>query len=796
MSLALLGSNKLVTAQTTPDGSVILVTSDGTVIPTGGSSALKKDSDGWNVVRASVGFVQDYDGVLLELSANEPGFYGARRVKNLFLNPQNFSSAGGTVNFVPNGSDLAVSTMVYPDTDNTEGLTATNAITGNGYLVASPFGNSQYALPQGIYATRLTYKVTSGQITGWTHQQRTGGAAIGSESNSFNFTASGDWENYSATIQHFEKHNGFTLHPFCSGNATASLCYPQVEDVTGHKAGKEINSEFVPTGTGTGTEWYDVAFAATRTNPSTIYGQDNGVVTYGGALTIAAAPASLTTIKGLLVEPAATNKVTAWNTAGHVGVAVLDGVSTLAAYTNRTPALTGNTDVLLDSRSSRLVYNATDIALVDGGAGTDSITSTVTNFVAAGFRAGQSVWVWRANTPTANGEVQGPFDITSVTANTIVLPTGAVTARSSGNATHIMRVPDVDDKILIGLNNGTYHSTTVNAVTIPPYNATFASHDSVVVAVATAPATNGGYGGSNNNRAVYYYNSADLGITITGGTGATLELVHDFAALRDSGLGFACRSGLVYKMYGGTSGTALFKFDGAVGATGVNTLSVYGRRISGSGSTPYIQLDAHAGTDSMATASVYERAEIEVNSANTVARLLVGVGSGVTAYIVLPQMEAGSLLTTPIVTSGAAATRSGTVVSKPWGIDKQNGISASFKYTPTSIATTEEQVLWSVYQDSDNHLSIELTGSTMRARKRAHGINYDSTLAVTAVVGTTMAIAASFTTAGVSLTVNSVAGSSQTDGRSLVLHREAVHQIGGRAAVASACGTFMDLTVI
>lgn len=70
------------------------------------------------------------------------------------------------------------------------------------------------------------------------------------------------------------------------------------------------------------------------------------------------------------------------------------------------------------------VLTATDIAAVDGGAGADSLTSAAGAFLTAGFAVGDSIIV-AGFTGGAAGLI-GPFEILSVDAGTITVPTGSL----------------------------------------------------------------------------------------------------------------------------------------------------------------------------------------------------------------------------------------------------------------------------------------------------------------------------------------------------------------------------------
>lgn len=97
--------------------------------------------------------------------------------------------------------------------------------------------------------------------------------------------------------------------------------------------------------------------------------------------------------------------------------------STTASQLTMYYTLDGGTEV-----SASKVMNGTDIAFVDGGAGADTITTTVGNFLSEGFKAGDIITVSGSDSNNKN------FTIVSLTATTITLATGQVTAEVAGVA--------------------------------------------------------------------------------------------------------------------------------------------------------------------------------------------------------------------------------------------------------------------------------------------------------------------------------------------------------------------------
>ena len=78
--------------------------------------------------------------------------------------------------------------------------------------------------------------------------------------------------------------------------------------------------------------------------------------------------------------------------------------------------------------SANKVMNGTDIAFVDGGAGADTITTVAGSFLSEGFKAEDIITVSGSDSNNKN------FTIVSLTATTITLATGQVTAEAAGVA--------------------------------------------------------------------------------------------------------------------------------------------------------------------------------------------------------------------------------------------------------------------------------------------------------------------------------------------------------------------------
>lgn len=84
------------------------------------------------------------------------------------------------------------------------------------------------------------------------------------------------------------------------------------------------------------------------------------------------------------------------------------------------------------------VLTATDIAAVDGGAGVDSLTSVAGAFLTAGFSVGDSIIVIGFSGGAAG--MIGPFEIMSVVAGTITVPTGSLADDAAGESVTIVAI--------------------------------------------------------------------------------------------------------------------------------------------------------------------------------------------------------------------------------------------------------------------------------------------------------------------------------------------------------------------
>jgi len=689
--------------------------------------------------RPSAGSVLDYDGVWLPLDANEPGFTGARRVKNIFL----WSEDPTKWTLLADGSSSWSFVTTDLNGNAQSALRVAHAIgqTGSPFIMQL-FGAEPGPRAPGLFASRLALKQVSGQLgLSWTHQGRTSGTAIGSESNSPRTSLSltnGAWQTTSQTIPLYEQHTGWSIQApktVLSVEATFDLAKMQFEDVTGFKT-KQWSSEYVPS-TGTpGVQWFETTGTTARTccsifNP--VYGSmnaNNQAVSAGGDLTevIGTPIQSL----GLAVEDSATN-LSIWNSLQQIGVAVVDGASVNYAFT--APGTAGSNFVYLDPRSGRFTYRANDITLTNANGFDKLVASKSTDFIANGWRAGMGVWLYLTELPSgaANGGVQGPFVIASVTQKEMTFTSsGQLQLKPAGQWVQIHRIPKLDDRFIIQRNNMIPHYSRVTGVTLPTLaqstNPDSYQHQSVRVTLAE-PLPNDGIhssiSGTNNNLPVYYWSDSDLTVTskmfttgVPASSAGTATVVWDWNGVVAAGIGFQCYNGLVYKLSGGPQGNTAFDFAGTPGGVvgRYTTASAWVKRVSGTG-TPSLLLMSHSGAVQF-TNSSYQRVEWRGPNVNGTSVLRVLVPANTVVYAVLPQVVQAptneqASMSSPIVTQASSTYRAPVLASLPMPTAISNG-RVAFEYT-ASNKNTNKHTLFSVYANSSSFFDVYVANGMLNA---------------------------------------------------------------------------------
>lgn len=152
---------------------------------------------------------------------------------------------------------------------------------------------------------------------------------------------------------------------------------------------------------------------------------------------------------------------------------------------------------------------------------------------------------------------------------------------------------------------------------------------------------------------------------------AVYSISDDALALEESGLGNVCTNGMVYKIdNSGGTGKAYFQFYGATGSLNTHTISGYMR---GSGSAS-IRLGNMPITNEPLTDRYVRRSVTQVPPSQS-STTVVEVAPGAVCYVILPQMEASTILTSVVPGNTlSAVTRSadnasitGEAFSEIWG---------------------------------------------------------------------------------------------------------------------------------
>jgi hypothetical protein len=166
----------------------------------------------------------------------------------------------------------------------------------------------------------------------------------------------------------------------------------------------------------------------------------------------------------------------------------------------------------------------------------------------------------------------------------------------------------------------------------------------------------------------YNANPVDLtGVSLTSSPAeATLTLVDDTAALVASGFGGLISSGLqngkVYKLDNSLgAGTAQAQISGVVGDLNPHTITAYAR---GSGGRARTRLSTVTdGSAYTVLTDTYQRLRVTLTPTATTETARIQAEPGVTVYFILNQLEEGSYASPPIITSGAAVSRPGDILS-------------------------------------------------------------------------------------------------------------------------------------
>lgn len=785
-------------------------------------------------------YALNHQSVWHPLLANMPAFAGARPVVNWMINsdtpgsPTAWTTSAGFENSSTATTDTyngaTIGALSINNTAGTSGGPFIYGYSGSWFgatVAASPYASGQWSAVNGwspgtIMVARAMFRLVNGSTTSWQLYQRARDNSVApTESLGGAITASSSWSIVSGAMEQSAAYTalGTRLAQAATGATDVLVANVQIEDQSGDK-GPYYPSEYVPSTTTPGWRWFGTAKGTTRTNntyitnwttmvpvkdPANSPTQSCGVVTEGTG-------ATLPGLAGLVMEPAASNIAGGWNTLACIGS--FKSSAAITGHTGVRPWATGVTTIYYEAASGMMVGNfngsaPTDITCTLNGvsAGNDSIDSTTTNFVTAGFRVGMTIWLWRADTLTF-----GPMPIASVTATKIGL-TGTFfgVTRASGTATRIMRCPASGDNILLCLNDGTGHRTTVSgAVTLPAAGA-WDGKAGVTVPITAGPPSNGGWAtGSTDNgiKGYYWKDHTDFGISIAGGTGVTCKPILDRQALIDAGLGYLCPSGLALEIYGGSGATTTIALAGtsALGAATRDTrISVYAKKVSGTDMRIKLENGAHTAFTALSgsTWTRYTCTETSLGTQNI--PTISNVTAGSTTYVILWQTEqaaasATGVTSSPIVTFGdtAAKTRTATRCTRAWGGSAQNNIRRRLTWTPAYGALAQQQSLYYLFADSSNYLELSITNTTITWRKRRGGTNFDVTASYTPVAGTAVTLEFGISRSdGVTLIVNGTAATPNTTDLFDItaLTAAATEDIGSSAGATGAYGSFAGFAV-
>lgn len=589
--------------------------------------------------RASVAYVQDFEGVWIPLDVDEPGYPGMRRVKNLYLN------SGDATKW----KFLAVSNASFTALGGVGTITHQAGQNGSPYFYSYTGRNSDPGdQPPSYFASRLSFRITSGSCTEkFSFVGRSNGTAIGSESNNPSLQVRDcDWRTVSQTAEQFELHTGYIQTLLTSGTTARSyeLADIQFEDRSGAK--NPISQEYCESTDKPGVCWFDGPPTTARTGAlHDGFTASNGFVMGGGVLSQSLQALLSALPVPMQLEPEATN-LALWSTNDHVGTAVVDSSSN--NHPQPAPGLSCTSYVLTDPRSGRFVYSRNDLTFSGS-----TITSVSTDL--GYFRPGNTVWLHLAgvgSTEAMRVLASSPRSITLDSALPLI---------AKGQKVNIHRVPAAGDAIMVRRNDGQMHYSTVADVTLPSIGAAAVDgyqHHSLVVALEDPFPCDGINSGrvGNENQPVYYYSPADLGVTWAHGAGAA-RLVYEREQTRMAGLGYLLRHGLVLRIDAGDT-YAMVDLPGAFMPKGVEmTASAW---VKSSNPAASLSLAAHAGGVSIP--ADYTRVASTAISRNNDGRVRLVVPAGASVFVAVPQLESLPYMSSPIVTGAVPATRAATVI--------------------------------------------------------------------------------------------------------------------------------------
>lgn len=185
---------------------------------------------------------------------------------------------------------------------------------------------------------------------------------------------------------------------------------------------------------------------------------------------------------------------------------------------------------------------------------------------------------------------------------------------------------------------------------------------------------------ASTNKCTNWNANPNAGLTSlnkTGDAASVMSRVSDAAILAASGLSAICSDGNVIELDNSAGSTAAnILVSGTTTNTNVHTISVFARKVSGAGAAT-LQTNTGAFSVAITASNQYARVSATGSPSSTSNRLAVSAAAGVTVRFVLNQLEEKNWKTSPIVTAGAAATRSADEVtydSVPPGFSVSEGM--------------------------------------------------------------------------------------------------------------------------
>lgn len=147
-------------------------------------------------------------------------------------------------------------------------------------------------------------------------------------------------------------------------------------------------------------------------------------------------------------------------------------------------------------------------------------------------------------------------------------------------------------------------------------------------------------------------NPTSSNLTKSGDANATLTVVDDTAALAVAKLNGVCTNGAVYLLNNSAGSTnAYAEIPGPTGNTNTHIGSVYAR------GTGTIRVRSRVGSGTLYTlTTTYTRYTNSFTPADSVDRLWINAPAGSMVYFIIPQLEEGSFVTSPIVASDTSTT--------------------------------------------------------------------------------------------------------------------------------------------